>query len=51
MPLAGTPDYNQLWLMEIGYGVVGFSWLPVLAAVIAVRGVDRQIRTREIDFV
>jgi hypothetical protein len=51
LPLVGTADYNQLWLMEIGYGVVGFSWLPVLAGVIAVRGVDRQMRTREIDFI
>jgi hypothetical protein len=51
LPLAGTPEYNQLWLMEIGYGVVGFSWLPVLAGVIAIRGVDRQIRTREIEIV
>lgn len=49
LPLAGTPEYNQLWLMEIGYGAVGFLWLPVLAGVIAIRGVDRQMRTHQAD--
>ncbi|MCU0514262.1 MAG: hypothetical protein MUE40_17035 [Anaerolineae bacterium] len=49
LPLAGTPDYNQFWLMELGYSAVGFLWLPLLAGVIAVRGVDRQMRTRTLD--
>jgi hypothetical protein len=49
LPLIGNAAYNQLWLMEIGYGVVGFFWLPLLASVIAVRGIDRQMRARQID--
>lgn len=49
LPLVGTPEYNQLFLMELGYAAVGFLWLPVLAGVIAMRGIDYQMRTRQLD--
>lgn len=45
LPLAGIPEYNQLWLMEIGFALVGTLWLPLPAVVLAVRGVDRVLRT------
>ncbi len=50
LPLIGTVDYNQLWLMEIGYAAVGFLWLPGLAAVVAVRGIDRVMHARQFEF-
>jgi uncharacterized membrane protein len=49
LPLVGTPDYNQLFLMELGYVGVGFLWLPIVAGVIAMRGIDYQMRTRQLD--
>jgi hypothetical protein len=49
LPLIGTPEFNQLWVMELGYVGVGIGWMPTLAAVIAVRGVDRQMRAQNMD--
>ncbi len=49
LPLVGTLEYNQLFLMELGYVGVGFLWLPILAGVIAIRGIDYQMRTRQLD--
>jgi hypothetical protein len=49
LPLLGTPEFNQLWLMEMGYVGVGIGWMPLLAAVIAVRGIDRQMRAQNMD--
>jgi hypothetical protein len=45
LPLVGYQQYNQLWLMEIGFGAVGALWLPLVAIVVAMRGLDRQMRT------
>lgn len=44
LPLVGTPQINQLWLMEMGFGAVGALWYPLVASVIAFRGVDTQLR-------
>lgn len=49
LPLIGDPEHNQLWLMEIGYAVVGVTWLPALACVIAVHGIDRVMRARQFE--
>ena len=48
LPLVGTRDINQLWLMEMGFVAVGTLWLPIVAAVLAIRGVDRQMRTNQL---
>ena len=48
LPLVGTREINQLWLMEMGFVAVGTLWLPIVAAVLAVRGVDRQMRTNQL---
>ncbi len=46
--LAFFPQFSQLWLMEIGFGAVGALWYPTVAAVVAFRGVDAQLRTGEL---
>jgi hypothetical protein len=48
LPLVGTREINQLWLMEMGFVAVGTLWLPIVAAVLAIRGVDRQMRTNQL---
>lgn len=48
LPLAGNEQLNQLWLMEMYFGAAGAIWLPLIAGVIAVRGIDYQMRTRQI---
>ena len=48
LPLVGTGEYNQLWLMEMGFGTVGTLWLPLVASVLAIRGVDYQMRTGQL---
>jgi hypothetical protein len=48
MPLVGTQEINQLWLMEIGFAAVGAIWLPLIAIVIAIRGIDYLMRTSQI---
>lgn len=45
LPLVGNDLYNQLWLMEMGFAAVGALWLPLVAIVVAMRGLDRQMRT------
>lgn len=47
LPLVGTPQINQLWLMEIGFGAVGMLWYPLVAVTLAFRGLDRQMRTNQ----
>jgi hypothetical protein len=49
LPLVGDAAHNQLWLMEIGYAVVGITWLPAMACVIAIRGIDRVMRARQFE--
>lgn len=49
LPLIGDAEHNQLWLMEIGYAAVGVSWLPVLACIIAMHGIDRVMRARQFE--
>lgn len=49
LPLVGDPEHNQLWLMEIGYAAVGVTWLPALACVIAIHGIDRVMRSRQFE--
>lgn len=44
LPLVGTDQFNQLWLMEAGFAAVGFLWLPLVGTVVAFRGIDRQMR-------
>jgi hypothetical protein len=48
LPLVGTREINQLWLMEMGFAAVGTLWLPLVASVLAVRGLDRQMRTNQL---
>ncbi len=48
LPLAGSEQINQLWLMEIGFGAVGALWYPLVAAVLAFRAVDEQMRRSEL---
>lgn len=44
LPLVPLGQFNQLWLMEIGFFAVGTLWLPLVAVVIAMRGMDRAMR-------
>jgi len=44
LPLTGNSQINQLWLMEVGFGAVGALWYPLVAAVLAFRAVDEQMR-------
>ncbi len=48
LPLAQVGAFNQLWLMEMGFGAVGTLWLPVLAAAVAIEGVESQMRRNEL---
>lgn len=48
LPLVQLGAYNQLWLMEIGFGFVGTVWLPIVATVVSVRGVDYLMRTNKL---
>lgn len=48
IPLVGTQEINQLWLMEIGFAAVGSVWLPLIAMVIATRGIDYLMRTNQL---
>lgn len=48
LPLAGSEQINQLWLMEVGFGAVGALWYPLVAAVLAFRAVDEQMRRSEL---
>jgi hypothetical protein len=45
LPLVGFGEYHQLWLMELGFVVLGFLWLPLVAVVIATRGIDFLLRS------
>lgn len=49
LPLVGDIEHNQLWIMEIGYAAVGLIWLPAMACVIAVHGIDRVMRSRQFE--
>jgi hypothetical protein len=44
LPLAELAQFNQLWLMELGFFAVGIFWLPLVATVLAMRGMDRAMR-------
>jgi hypothetical protein len=51
LPLVGLPflpQFNQLWLMEIGFGAVGTLWYPAVAVAVAFQGVDEQLRKGEL---
>ncbi|MDQ7028163.1 MAG: hypothetical protein Q9P01_11960 [Anaerolineae bacterium] len=48
LPLVGTREINQLWLMELGFAAVGALWLPIVASVLAMRGLDHQMRTNQL---
>lgn len=45
LPLLDFGEYNQLWLMEIGFFALGILWLPLVAVVIAMRGIDYLLRS------
>jgi hypothetical protein len=47
LPLIDVAGYNQLSLMEFGFALIGFGWLPVIAAVISTRAIDYSSRTRQ----
>lgn len=44
LPLVELAQFNQLWLMELGFFAVGTFWLPLVATVLAMRGMDRAMR-------
>lgn len=44
LPLAELAQFNQLWLMELGIFAVGIFWFPLVATVLAMRGMDRAMR-------
>lgn len=44
LPLVQLAQFNQLWLMELGVFAVGIFWLPLVATVLAMRGMDRAMR-------
>lgn len=44
LPLVPLGQFNQLWLMEIGFFGVGTLWLPLVSIVLAMRGMDRAMR-------
>lgn len=48
LPLVGAANLNQYWLMEMGFGLAGFAWYPVMAGATALGGVDQQMRRREL---
>ncbi len=45
LPLVGFGEYNQLWLMELGFFALGILWLPLVAVIIAMRGIDFIMRS------
>ena len=49
LPLVGNADVNQLRLMEIGFSAVGVLWMPFVGTVVAFRGIDRQMRQRQLN--
>lgn len=49
LPLVALGNYHQLWLMEIGFAVVGALWVPLAGVTIAVRAVDLLMRSSQID--
>lgn len=44
LPLLDIAGYSQLYLVELLFVSVGFTWLPAACGIIAVRAVDRQSR-------
>jgi len=48
LPLVGFGEYNQLWLMELGFFALGILWLPLIAVVVATRGVDFLLRSGQL---
>lgn len=48
LPLIQLGTFNQLWLMEMGFGAVGALWFPFLAGAVAIEGVDAQMRRHEL---
>ncbi|MCU0481031.1 MAG: hypothetical protein MUE54_07445 [Anaerolineae bacterium] len=48
LPLLNINGFSQLYLLELAFAGIGFIWLPLVAAVLAVRGVERQSRKLDI---
>jgi hypothetical protein len=46
LPLLDIAGYSQLSLMEFGFAGVGTLWLPTVAAVVSINGMDRVGRMR-----
>lgn len=46
LPLLDIAGYSQLSLMEFGFAGVGTLWLPTVAAVVSIHGMDRVGRMR-----
>lgn len=48
LPLLNLSGFSQLYLLELAFAGIGFIWLPLVAAVLAVRGIERQSRKLDI---
>jgi hypothetical protein len=44
LPLLGTGEFNQLWVLQLYLTLAGIAWLPFVSVVIAVRALDAQTR-------
>lgn len=48
LPFLSIAGINQLSVIELGFLVAGFLWMPLIAGVVAIRAVDRQARTGQL---
>ncbi|MDX2074931.1 MAG: hypothetical protein SFZ02_00750 [bacterium] len=48
LPLVVIGGFTQLYLLELAFAGVGFLWLPIVAGVLAVRGIEQQSRKLDI---
>lgn len=48
LPLLNIVGASQLTLMQLGFTVVGFAWFPLIAIVIGIRALDRQLSKLEL---
>lgn len=48
LPLLNINGFSQLYLLELAFAGIGFIWLPLVAAVLAVRGIEKQTRKLDI---
>lgn len=48
LPFFSVAGINQLSVVEFGFLVAGFLWLPLIASVVAIRALDREARTGQL---